>query len=255
MTERISGKHGSYLDLYPDSGYDPTVFERPTLTADIVIFRLDPSTRNLDRLQVLLIERKFAPYAGCFAFPGGFVNIQDKESVDHAALRELEEETSIPMGTVPLHQFKTYASYDRDPRWYTADVSYFCLLHHDQADSLPIKANDDAATAQWVTVSTALAGTLAFDHHTILSEMLAHLQKHAWDEDILRGLAVSPKDNTFTMRDVHGAYEALRGPIDLSNFGRMFKHRFAYAFSDSYALSFLRGSKPTRQCVFQGSLL
>lgn len=254
MTDRLSGKHGTYLNLYPESRYDPTEFERPTLTADIIIFRLDPQTRARDRLQVLLIQRKFDPYAGFYAFPGGYVNIKDGESADHAAMRELEEETSIPMGTVALHQFKTYASYSRDPRWYTADIAYYCLLHHTQADSLPIKASDDAATAQWVNVSDALAGEMAFDHHQILSELYSHLQKHAWDADILCGLAVDPVASTFTFRDCHGAYEALRGPINLSNFTKMFKTRFAYAPTGKYALSFLRGTRPTDQYVFGGSL-
>ena len=68
--------------------YDASKYERPSVTADIVIFTLG----DAGNLQVLLIKRGGFPYKGRWAIPGGFVNV-GKESVDEAAARELKEET------------------------------------------------------------------------------------------------------------------------------------------------------------------
>ena len=56
----------------------------PALAADSAVRRGD---------EVLLIQRKFPPMAGAWAFPGGFV--EQGENPMHAALRELKEETGL----------------------------------------------------------------------------------------------------------------------------------------------------------------
>ena len=63
-------------------------YPRPSLTVDVVAFTLRDN-----RLQVLLIQRGEDPYAGHWALPGGFVQMQ--ESLEDAALREMEEETGL----------------------------------------------------------------------------------------------------------------------------------------------------------------
>ena len=60
----------------------------PSVTVDCVIFGFDGSS-----LQVLLIERGAEPFKGCWAFPGGFLNMD--ESAAEGAMRELEEETGL----------------------------------------------------------------------------------------------------------------------------------------------------------------
>ena len=62
-------------------------YPRPALTADIVLF-------NLDKSEVLLIKRGNDPYKDCWAFPGGFFDMTDRD-IEHTAARELEEETSL----------------------------------------------------------------------------------------------------------------------------------------------------------------
>ena len=62
---------------------------------DLVIF-----TIREQRLHVLLIERAVPPFAGRWALPGGF--IREGETLEHAALRELQESissSSSPSGT------------------------------------------------------------------------------------------------------------------------------------------------------------
>ena len=61
-------------------------YPHPAITTDCVIFGFDGT-----RLQVLLIERGLEPYKGKWAFPGGFMKME--ESAEQGAKRELMEET------------------------------------------------------------------------------------------------------------------------------------------------------------------
>lgn len=66
-------------------------YPRPALTADAVVFAKDG-----DSIRLLLVERKHDPCKGCWAFPGGFMNMD--ETTAQAAHRELFEETGIKIG-------------------------------------------------------------------------------------------------------------------------------------------------------------
>ena len=69
-------------------------YARPALTVDCVVFGLDDQD-----LKVLLIQRDLEPFEGKWALPGGFVQVD--ETLDTAALRELEEETGCLLYTSP----------------------------------------------------------------------------------------------------------------------------------------------------------
>ena len=62
--------------------------------------------------QVLLIERGADPFKGCWAFPGGFMNMD--ETTEECAIRELEEETGLRLSKI--QQIGAYSKVDRDPR-------------------------------------------------------------------------------------------------------------------------------------------
>lgn len=62
--------------------------------------------------QVLLIERGGKPFLGHWALPGGFVD--EHEDLNHAAKRELVEETGAT--GLPLAQLGAYGAPGRDPR-------------------------------------------------------------------------------------------------------------------------------------------
>jgi len=72
----------------------------------------------------LLIQRKTDPFAGLWAFPGGFV--EEKETLEQSAKRELQEETGI--SRLYLEQLYTFGDPGRDPRGHTVTVAYYALV-------------------------------------------------------------------------------------------------------------------------------
>lgn len=140
--------------------YNPGKWPRPSLTADIVIFREtadDSSFHASDSLnsissglELLLIRRGGHPYLGCWALPGGFVN--PDEDADTAALRELEEETGVK--GVALEQLGVYSKPGRDPRSWTVTSAYVALVHSE----LAAQAADDADDAQWFSIRVRRRG-------------------------------------------------------------------------------------------------
>lgn len=135
--------------------------ETARLTADVVLFGED----NGD-LYTLVIKRRWDPYAGHWALPGGHVDAG--EDVEAAAHRELAEETGLRIGR--LEFVGTYADPGRDPRGRYVTFAYTARTSH-----LPFPtAGDDAAVADWVLVDELLAtgARLAFDHGRIIHDAL-----------------------------------------------------------------------------------
>ncbi len=137
-------------------------YPRPALTVDIIIFK-----KENDDIKVLLIQRDNPPFKGQWAFPGGFVNID--ETLENAAKRELQEETALT--DVELKQLYTFGAIDRDPRFRTVSVVYygFTNLNNDK-----VKGGDDAQKAQWFLINKI--PKLAFDHNEILKMALEKIK-------------------------------------------------------------------------------
>jgi len=131
-------------------------YPRPAVTADIIILK----KRNEQQF-VLLIERKHPPFEGMWALPGGFLEMD--ETLEAAALRELQEETGI-IG-VELKQFHTFSKVNRDPRHRTITTVFIGYTD----DTISIEAGDDAAKAHWFSMDKL--PPLAFDHGEVM-EML-----------------------------------------------------------------------------------
>lgn len=137
-------------------------YPRPAVTADCVVV-----TKGTDP-QVLLIERGDEPFKGCWAIPGGFLNID--ETTEQCALRELEEETGLKLDKV--FQVGAYSKVDRDPRGRTVTVAYLIIID----EPLPVTGLDDAANAAWWPLSSL--PQLAFDHDEIMSDAIALYKKY-----------------------------------------------------------------------------
>ena len=131
-------------------------YPRPAVTADCVVI-----TREAEP-KVLLIQRGFNPFKGCWAFPGGFMNMD--ETTEQCAIRELEEETGLKVDTI--HQIGAYSKVDRDPRGRTITVAYIAIIDSPQE----VQGRDDAAKAEWFPISDL--PELAFDHEEIMSDAI-----------------------------------------------------------------------------------
>lgn len=129
-------------------------YPRPAVTADCVVMTKEAVP------QVLLIERGFDPFKGCWAFPGGFMNMD--ETIEQCAIRELEEETGLVV--TELHQIGAYSKVDRDPRGRTITVAYLVLVDH----PIEVTGQDDAAKAEWWPIDKL--PPLAFDHDDIMDD-------------------------------------------------------------------------------------
>jgi len=172
------------------------------VAVDIVIFTLREGV-----LQVLLIRRGVPPFKGKWAFPGGFV--EEAESLDAAALRELEEETGV--SDVYLEQLYSFGDPKRDPRGRVLSISYFALLSSERE----LRSGTDAVDARWFPAYDA--PRLAFDHRKILDYALVRLRyKLEWTTV---GFELLPKK--FTLTELQRVFEAVLGrKLDKRNFRR-----------------------------------
>jgi 8-oxo-dGTP diphosphatase len=124
--------------------------DRPWLAVDCVVFDGDC---------LLLIRRNAPPFEGCWALPGGFVEIG--ETTEAAAIRELKEETGID--AVLLGLVGVYSRPDRDPRHHVVSAAYSL-----RAVTSSPKGADDASDAEFRADWRDLE--LAFDHAEIIAD-------------------------------------------------------------------------------------
>jgi 8-oxo-dGTP diphosphatase len=188
-------------------GYDPSQFPPFAVTVDIVILTMSGGTLN-----VLLVRRGEAPYAGMWAIPGGFK--RPNETLDEAARRELVEETGVDVPSL-LTQFGAYGDPGRDPRMNVVTVGYLAVLR----DVGAIQAGTDAADAALTPISQVLNEDLglAFDHLQIVRDAIERVRV----ELEVSGIATAFVGTTFTMAELRTVYEAIWGiQLDAANFRR-----------------------------------
>ncbi len=137
-------------------------YPRPALTTDCVIFAYCESG-----LKVLLIERGFDPYKGKWAFPGGFLNMD--EDAETGAKRELFEETGLQ--NIKIEQLYTFSEVNRDPRGRVISIVYFAIVPLKKHNSI---AGDDAKKVKWFNIKDL--PDLAFDHQEIFDMALKQLR-------------------------------------------------------------------------------
>lgn len=187
--------------------YDPSRYERPSVTVDVVIFTLQNRELN-----VLLVQRKHWPFEGCWALPGGFTNMN--ELLDQAARRELEEETGLH--DIYLEQLYTFGEPQRDPRTRVISVAYIALV---SADKQTLRASDESTDVRWFPVRR-LPGPLAFDHDAILATAMDRLRSKLE----YTTLAFQLLPEVFSILELKYTYEQILGEkLDKGNFYRKIK--------------------------------
>ena len=132
-------------------------YPRPAVTADCIVI-----TREAEP-KVLLIQRRNPPFKGAWAFPGGFMDMD--ETTEQGAVRELEEETGLRLSKI--QQIGAYSKVDRDPRGRTITVAYLAIVD----ESIAVTGQDDAAKAEWFPIDAL--PPLAFDHEDIMRDAIS----------------------------------------------------------------------------------
>jgi len=132
--------------------------KQPWFAVDCIVFD--------ERKRVLLIRRKNPPFQGQYALPGGFIDYG--ETVEHAAARELREETNLV--TTKLTLIGVYSDPDRDPRGHVVSIAYLAAVENYEP-----RPGDDASYAEFI--ADWKNQELAFDHQKIIRDARALLAR------------------------------------------------------------------------------
>lgn len=172
------------------------------VTVDVIVFAIIER-----KLKVLLVKRKFQPFAGLWAIPGGFV--RPHESLDDAARRELLEETEL--SDIYLEQLYSFGDPNRDPRGRVLSISYFAVVSNPKE----VRGGSDASEAAWYSVFAL--PYLAFDHERILKYAVERLRNKLEYTTV----GFSLLGERFTLTALQHVYEAVLGKsLDKRNFRR-----------------------------------
>ena len=146
--EKSAAPMSSEFLACPACGHNVKSYLNPVPTVDIIIEVAGG---------IVLIERRNEPLG--WALPGGFVDYG--ETLEHAAMREAQEETALSV--VNLRLLGCYSDPQRDPRHHAISTVYVAA-----GEGTP-HAGDDAA-GLGIFPLTSLPGPLCFDHHKILDD-------------------------------------------------------------------------------------
>lgn len=172
------------------------------LTVDVVLFTL-----KADALHVVLVKRERDPYRGQPALPGGYIHAEEDADSLAAARRALRVKTEL---TSPyLEQLYTFANAGRDPRGWSASISYYALVNAEvllsqNSDHFLFHPVDDLPQ-------------LPFDHNRIIDFAAARLR----NKSTYSALPCYLLPELFTLTELQGTYEKVLGHrLDKSAFRR-----------------------------------
>jgi 8-oxo-dGTP diphosphatase len=135
----------------------------PAITVDCAVVRYNENAG----VDILLIKRRNDPYKGCWALPGGYMEID--ETLDSAVKREVMEETGIDIERSCLKYLndKIFDNPNRDERGRVVTVLSVVVV----PNSTKMVAGDDAMDCKWFSLRNL--PSLAFDH----ADMIEHAKK------------------------------------------------------------------------------
>ena len=169
-------------------------YPRPSVTVDLVVFALVGES-----IRILLVRRGEEPFAGSWAIPGGFLDLD--ESPSDAAIREVREETGLA-GVDEIAPIGFYAAVDRDPRGRVISLAHAAVV---KAPLPELAAGSDAREAAWLEPSEI--ESIAFDHGEILKQAFRWLLFQVQDGPL--GLLLLP--DPFSLADIKRLFVATGG--------------------------------------------
>lgn len=172
-------------------------YPHPAVTTDCVVFGYEEE----GSLKVLLIKRKHEPDKGKWAFPGGFLNMD--ETAEYGALRELKEETGLT--NADIRQFYTFTNPKRDSRERVISIAFYALVKIQD-----VKGGDDASMASWFGLD--VIPELAFDHNLMFKMALRALRCQACVEPV--GMNLLPEK--FSIEEFSRLYTAILGDVPVN---------------------------------------
>ncbi|MEW5761453.1 MAG: NUDIX domain-containing protein [Candidatus Thermoplasmatota archaeon] len=134
------------------SEYENYTKRKPFITVDAII----PYNEK-----ILLIKRKYEPYKGFFALPGGFVEYG--ETVEDAIIREVKEEVGVEVKIKAL--VGVYSNPNRDPRGHTITIAYLM-----SSPNKKFKIGNETLEVKLFSFEEIKKMKLAFDHKKILMD-------------------------------------------------------------------------------------
>lgn len=179
-----------------------TTYERPILTVDVVLLTIVGG-----RLNVALLKRQDEPFPGREALIGGFIHVEEDADADATAARVLAAKAGLK--EVYIEQLRTFSGPDRDPRGWSASISYIALV--------PCSRIEESNQPEVVLRPVDEVRGLPFDHDAILTAALQRLRgKGAYST-----LPTQLLDEKFTMPQLMEVYEQVMGlRLDASSFRR-----------------------------------
>jgi 8-oxo-dGTP diphosphatase len=202
------------------------MYRKIILTVDVVLLTLQE-----DELYVVLLKREREPYEGRPALPGGYIHAEEDDDSLAAAKRVLREKTSL--ASPYLEQLYTFANGTRDPRGWSASISYYALVNRDV-----LLAQD---TDHFLLYPVDELPQLPFDHNRIIDFAVARLR----NKSTYSALPCHLLPELFTLTELQQTYEKVLGHrLDKSAFRRKINE-----------LDFLESTEETRKGVHRPAQL
>lgn len=209
--------------------YDGSVYEKPSVAVDILIFTIEDN-----KLKIYLLEREEMPQRGKLALPGVIVGV--RESLDEAVERCLLGKTGF--SDIYFEQLYTWGEVDRDPRMRIISVSYMALV---PIETLSGKSKGDFTNWLFdVDDLESIEERLAFDH----KRMIACGRERIRNKAEYTHIAFAFLPEIFTLPQLQKVYEILLGKkLYKANFRRkvspMLTETGEYTCGDSHRPSML----------------
>ena len=117
--------------------------------------------------KIILLRRAIDPFKGMLDFPGGMVEYG--ETVEHAVVREAEEETGLKVKIKEL--LGVYSEKSRDPRYHFITVAFI-------VETIGGKLRGSfEGDPQWFDINKIKFNELGFDHAKILKDYVKWKKK------------------------------------------------------------------------------